>query len=78
MIKDVVSNFFYNKNPYPVITKARKKPEPAPQPLTKRKTINTTNTMASAPLKNKDNSYNSNNWLPHPVGYSGCGCFSKL
>ena len=29
MIKDVVSNFFYNKNPYPVITRARKKPEPA-------------------------------------------------
>ena len=37
MIKDVVSNFFYNKNPYPVITRARKKPEPAPQPLTKKK-----------------------------------------
>ncbi len=29
-------------------------------------------------LKNKDNSYNSNNWHPHPVAVHGCGCFSKL
>ena len=39
MIKDVASNFFYNKKPYPVTTRARKKPEPTPQPLTKKKTI---------------------------------------
>ena len=52
MIKDVASNFFYNKNPYPVTTRARKKPEPAPQPLTKNE-INTTNTMASAHSKLK-------------------------
>ena len=58
MIKDVVSNFFYNKKPYPVTTRARKKPEPASASLIIKDNLINSNNQHPHPAQKKKNKYN--------------------